>query len=84
MKKTRLKSRIRQPDGITSVKLSSKNQVVIPKRVREYLHIASGTEFMIIPYKGMMEFIPMEDVKDLEGAFPGIDTTIIREPDREL
>lgn len=64
------------------VTLSPKYQVVIPKRVREQMKLEPGKKFMVIPYEGRIEFIPLEDIRSMRGILKGIDTTIEREPDR--
>lgn len=64
--------------------VSSKFQVVIPKNIRESMDIKPGTELSFIKLDGILHIVPIRPIKEMRGAFPGIDTTIIREPDREL
>lgn len=67
---------------MTTVTVSSKFQVVIPKEVREKLGIQIGQKFQIIPYENRLEFIPIVNLREMRGFLKGIDTTIIREEDR--
>lgn len=67
---------------MTTVTVSSKFQVVIPKEVREKLGIQIGQKFQIIPYENRLEFIPIANLREMRGFLKGIDTTIIREEDR--
>jgi len=64
--------------------LSPKFQIVIPAAVRTHLTLKSGMKFQVMPYGERIELIPIEPMKKARGMFKGIDTTIEREPDREL
>jgi AbrB family looped-hinge helix DNA binding protein len=66
-----------------SATVSTKYQVVIPKRVREQLGIRPGQKVRVIPYMGRIELIPVETLKENRGFLKGIDTEVKREPDRE-
>ncbi len=63
--------------------VSTKYQVVIPKKVRDELGIKPGQMVHVIPYMGRIELIPLESVKESRGFLKGIETDIDREPDRE-
>ena len=63
--------------------VSTKYQVVIPKKVRDELGIEPGQKVQVIPYMGRIELIPIKEVKEGRGFLEGIETTIEREPDRE-
>lgn len=67
---------------MTTVTLSPKFQLVIPKQVREAMQINSGMKFAVIPYDNRIELIPLKSIKSLKGSLKGIDTTIKREKDR--
>lgn len=65
-----------------AVKLSPKFQVVIPQAVREALGLVAGEMLQVIPLGNRIELIPIRPMKSMRGAFPGIDTMIVRDPDR--
>ena len=67
---------------MATVTLSSKFQIVIPKEVREEVHLISGAEIEIIPYHNRIELIPLKPLKELKGILRGINTSIPRESDR--
>ncbi len=67
---------------MNTVTLSTKFQISIPKGVRESLKLVSGTKFIVMPYQGRVEMIPVREMKSLFGSLKGIDTTIIRDEDR--
>lgn len=65
-----------------SATVSTKYQVVIPKKVREELGIQPGQKVHVIPYQGRIELIPVEEVEKGRGFLEGLDTDVEREPDR--
>jgi len=65
-----------------SVKVSPKFQVVIPRDVRDSLHLQAGQKMQVIEYDGRIELIPERDITELRGFLKGIDTTVKREDDR--
>lgn len=67
---------------MTTVTVSSKFQIVIPKAIREALNIQSGQKVQVIRYQNRIELIPVRPVKSARGFLQGIDTTIEREEDR--
>lgn len=69
---------------MTNVTLSSKFQIVIPKEIREKMHLNSGMKIAIVPYKGRIELIPIKPIEELKGSLKGIDTTIIREKEDRI
>lgn len=66
-----------------SVRLSSKYQVVIPRRVRESLDLRPGQKVHVLPYENRIELIPVRPVAKMRGFLKGIDTTVPREADRQ-
>ena len=62
--------------------VSSKYQVLIPKRVRRALGIRPGQKVQVIPYQGRIELIPVRPIRQARGSLRGIDTTVQREQDR--
>ena len=69
---------------MTRVKVSDKYQIVIPRKVRETLHIRKGQTVSVIPVGGVIEVVPDQELATLEGAFPGISLTDVRdEADRD-
>jgi AbrB family looped-hinge helix DNA binding protein len=67
---------------MTSVKVSPKYQVVIPKVVRESMGIVSGQIIQVLIYKNRIELIPIQPMKKMKGFLKGLDTTVIRDRDR--
>lgn len=65
-----------------AVKISPKFQVVIPRDVREKLHLVAGQRMQVIAYGNRIELIPERDIADMRGFLSGIDTAIEREQDR--
>ena len=65
-----------------TVTVSPKYQVVIPRSVREALHIRPGQKLQVVEYDGRIELIPERDIKELRGFLKGINTQFEREEDR--
>ena len=67
---------------MTTVTVSPKYQVVIPKGVRESMGIVSGQKVQMLTYGNRIELIPIKPMKELRGFLQGIDTSVKREKDR--
>lgn len=65
-----------------TVIISPKYQVVIPKEIRQALHLQPGEKLHVFHYQNRLEFIPVKDIKKMRGFLKGIDTTIERDEDR--
>jgi len=65
-----------------TVTVSPKYQVVIPKAVRETLHLRPGQKMQVVEYDGRIELIPERDIRELRGFLKGISTEFQREQDR--
>ena len=61
--------------------ISSKYQVVIPKEVRNKLHLKSGQKMTVVTKGGVIYFIPEKPVSSYRGFLKGMDTGDIREDD---
>ena len=57
-----------------TVTVSPKYQVVIPKKIRESLHLHPGQKMQVIEYDGRIEFIPKRDIRELRVFLKGINT----------
>jgi AbrB family looped-hinge helix DNA binding protein len=67
---------------MTSVTVSPKFQVVIPKEVREALGIFSGQKIQVLTYKNRIELVPIKPMKKMRGFLKGINTKVARDKDR--
>ena len=67
---------------MVTVTVSPKFQVVIPKQVREKLRIQPGQKLQILQFGDRIEFLPLQNIKDMRGFLQGIDTEIQRDKDR--
>jgi AbrB family looped-hinge helix DNA binding protein len=64
------------------VTVSPKFQVVIPRAVRESLHLRPGQKLQVVEYAGRVELIPEREIGELMGFAKGISTEFERERDR--
>jgi len=67
---------------VSTVTISPKFQVVIPKDVREKLGLTPGQKVQTIVFEDRIELIPVKAVKRMKGFLKGIDTSVPREADR--
>ncbi len=67
---------------MTSVTVSPKYQVVIPKSVRDSMGIVSGQKIQVLTYGNRIELIPIQPMKKLRGFLKGIDTSVNRDTGR--
>ena len=67
---------------MTSVTVSPKYQVVIPKNIRTSLKLRPGQKMKVIEYDGRIELIPERNIEELKGFLKGINTDFTRENDR--
>lgn len=67
---------------MTVVTVSPKFQVVIPREIRESLQLKPGQKVQVLQYQNRVEFIPVQPMRSMRGALSGMDTTLVREPDR--
>ena len=67
---------------MTTVTVSPKFQVVIPKDIRESMGIQSGQKVQILRYKDRIELIPIQSIQSLRGSLKGVNNDFEREPDR--
>jgi len=67
---------------MTTVKISSKYQIVIPKQIRRKKKLQPGQILQVVEHDDKIEFIPLIDLKKAKGFLKGIDTKIKRESDR--
>ena len=65
-----------------TVTVSPKFQVVIPRPVRDNLHLHPGQKMQVIEFDGRIELIPERDIRELRGFLKGINTDFEREADR--
>ena len=67
---------------MTTITLSPKFQIVIPKAIRDLLGLRAGQKIQAIPYEDRIELIPVRRMKEMRGFLRGIDTSVEREQDR--
>ena len=65
-----------------TVTLSPKFQVVIPLRIRESLQLKAGQKMQLINFEGQVVMVPLRPLKEMRGAFKGLNTNFEREVDR--
>ena len=70
---------------MSTVTISSKYQVVIPREIREQFNLKPGQKILFIPYNSTLRVVIVPPIEEAEGMFDGIDTDPGREKeDRPL
>jgi len=67
---------------MNTITVSPKYQILIPKKVRNNLHIKPGNKLQVFSYNGRIEIIPIKSFSSLKGSLKGINTNIARDEDR--
>lgn len=62
-----------------TVRVSPKYQVVIPKDIREKMHLKRGQEMVVVVKGGIVSFIPSRPLSELRGFLKGMSKEGIRE-----
>ncbi len=61
------------------VTLSSKFQVVIPRRIRERIRLKPGTKLQVISFDDRIELVPLRPMREMKGFLKGLDSTFQRD-----
>ena len=67
---------------MTTVTVSPKFQVVLPKEIREQLGIQVGQKVRALVVDGRIELVPLKPMSTHRGSLRGIDTDVPRDEDR--
>jgi AbrB family looped-hinge helix DNA binding protein len=59
--------------------ISTKFQIVIPKEVRDKLHLAPSQRLQVVEKGGVITLVPEVPLKSLKGALKGMSKTDLRE-----
>lgn len=61
------------------VVISPKFQIVIPKEIRDALHLQPGEKLQVFCYQHRLEFIPIKQIKSMRGFLKGMSTDLERD-----
>ncbi|MFW6152127.1 MAG: AbrB/MazE/SpoVT family DNA-binding domain-containing protein [Verrucomicrobiota bacterium] len=64
---------------MTAVTVSPKYQVVIPREVRERMHIRPGEKLQVLSFDGRIELIRTHAMRKMRGFLSGLDATFTRD-----
>jgi len=67
---------------MTTVTVSPKYQIVIPKSVRDAMGIFAGQKVQVMTFQNRIELIPIQPIRKMRGFLKGLDTTVKRDRDR--
>lgn len=64
---------------MTTVTVSPKFQIVIPKEVREQAGIRPGQKLAVFRLGDVIEVAPVREIRAMRGSLPGLNTAVERE-----
>lgn len=64
---------------MTSVTLSSKYQIAVPKAIRTELGLEAGQQFAVIPKGSVIELVPLRSLESARGMLRGADPSDYRD-----
>ncbi len=65
-----------------TVRISPKFQIVIPKSIRDSMHLKPGQTMQIVQYGSRIEIFPVKPVNEMCGFLKGMNIDFVREDDR--
>jgi AbrB family looped-hinge helix DNA binding protein len=68
---------------MSTLTLSPKFQVVVPKEIREAMNLKAGMPMQVVQYGERIEFIPVRPMAEARGLLRGMTTDFDRDDDRE-
>jgi AbrB family looped-hinge helix DNA binding protein len=66
---------------MNTVMVSPEFQVVIPKDIRQLAGIRPGQKLEVFRVGGIIEMVPVDDIRSTRGSLPGLNTDVEREED---
>ena len=64
--------------------ISTKYQVVIPRKIREKYNLKPGQKVVFIPFERTLQMVLVPPIEEARGMFKGIDTTVERDEQDRL
>lgn len=64
--------------------ISTKYQVVIPRKIREQFHLAPGQKVVFLPFKNSVRMVIVPSAEKAFGFLQGMDTTVERDDEKRL
>ena len=64
---------------MNAVTVSPKYQVVIPREIRERMHIQPGEKLQVISFDDRIELVPIRPMRKMRGFLKGFDSSFKRE-----
>jgi AbrB family looped-hinge helix DNA binding protein len=63
--------------------ISSKFQLVIPRKIREQFNLKPGQKVVFLPYKKTLRMVIVPSIEDAYGMLKGMDSENLREEEDE-
>ncbi len=69
---------------MSTVTISPKYQVVIPRAVRERIQLHPGERLQVISFDDRIELVPVRPMRKMRGFLKGLDPTFTRDEDDRI
>ncbi|NCC60888.1 MAG: AbrB/MazE/SpoVT family DNA-binding domain-containing protein [Verrucomicrobiae bacterium] len=69
---------------MNAVTVSPKYQVVIPRMIRDQMHIKPGEKFQIISFDDRIELVRARPIRKMRGFLKGLDSSFEREKEDRI
>lgn len=69
---------------MNAVTVSPKYQVVIPRLIRDQMHIRPGEKFQIISFDDRIELVRTRPMRKMRGFLKGLDSSLLREKEDRI
>ncbi len=67
---------------MSTVTISPDFKIELPEEIRQSLHLKVGQQLAIVEHGDVFALVPVVPVAEMQGIFPGLDTTVERDEDR--
>ena len=67
-----------------TITISSKFQIVIPKKIRQQFDLKPGQKLVFIPYKNTLRVVIVPAIEEAYGFLEGIDPSIARDEEERI
>lgn len=64
--------------------ISTKYQIVIPRKIREHYNIKPGYKVVFIPFENTLRVVFVPPIEQARGMFPGLDTRVERDEEERI
>lgn len=69
---------------MNAITVTDDMEIIIPREITEGLHFKPGERVEALEYGGQIRLVRVPSIAEARGILRGLDTSFVREPDREF